>query len=386
MKQFNHKILGAIAVLFLVSACSSPEKKNEIGEPNNSILEAGLLQSGESYTMKIDSVGDVDWYAVPVSGKGYLDVSTKNVPKGLNLVIRFAEKQEWEQKKVKWRTSELGLPATIPIYEADTVYFRIKDKFNKNASDEEIVFKPEFIEEFDQYEPNNVSDSAKMVTTGEVIKSTFYPTSDIDWFRTTVDSSGYLMLQARSVPKNINVHVRFAKKPDAFSKIDYISSGMDLPAAIQVTDPGDYYFYLKDKFNAEMSKDMAEWKIDFIPEMDTTEPNNNFDQAYLLAIDDTVKIAIFPVGDHDYFTLTPDANSTIRIATKHPKNLRPEIQLYVEKDFERKPIGKWQELPTTLEVEAGQKYYIRLHSKLNNSYSQEPVLFSVSRIEGKSDK
>ena len=389
MKKITFQTLGVLAISLMVVACNSPKSngdKKGVGEPNNSILEAGLLASGTSYDMKIDSIGDVDWFALPVSGQGYLNVSTKNIPEAMNLVVRFSEKEEWKQTKEKWITGELGLPATIPVYKADTIYFMIKDKYHANASEEDIAFKAEFIEEFDSYEPNNEPDSAKMVTTGEVIESAFYPTSDIDWFKTKVDSSGYLMVQARSVPENIQVETRFAKKPDEFSSAEYISNGLGLPAAIQVTEPGEYYFYLKDKYNSNMSKDMAEWKVDFITEMDTTEPNNNFDQAYRLAVNDTVQIAIFPQGDNDYFTLTPELNSTLRIATKHPQDFRPEIQLYEEIDFEQIPIGKWQALPINIEVEANQKYYIQLHNKYDDAYSREPVLFSVSQISMKSSK
>src|SRR5699024_7327287 len=104
MKQFFQQITGVITILLFIAGCSSPkekDKKNNIGEPNNSILEAGLLDSGKPYQMKIDTVGDVDWFAVPVSGPGYLNLSTKNIPENLKLVVRFAEKQEWEQQKEK---------------------------------------------------------------------------------------------------------------------------------------------------------------------------------------------------------------------------------------------------------------------------------------------
>src|SRR5690606_23978656 len=123
----------------------------------------------------------------------------------LNFVVRFAKKEEWKTQKENWISGELGLPATIVVNEPDTIYFAFKDKYNKNASEEEIVFKAEFIEEFDEHEPNNDASNAKNVALGEVIKSTFFPTSDVDWFKTKVDSSGYLLVQARSIPKNISV-------------------------------------------------------------------------------------------------------------------------------------------------------------------------------------
>lgn len=389
MKKYVYQALGVHAISVMVVSCNSTNKsdgKSDIGEPNNSILEAGLLESGKSYDMKIDTIGDVDWFAIPVSGQGYLDVSAKNIPDGMNLVIRFSEKEEWEQTKEKWITGELSLPATIPVYKPDTIYFMLKDKYHATASEEDIAFRAEFIEEFDSYEPNNEAEDAQMVSTGEVVESAFFPTSDVDWFKTKVDSSGYLMIQARSIPDNIQVETRFAKRPDNFSDAAYISGGLNLPAAIQVTEPGEYYFYLKDRYNANMSQDMAEWKIDFITEIDTTEPNNSFDQAYRLAVNDTVKVAIFPQGDTDYFSLTPEFNSTLRIAAKYPKDLRPEVQLYKEEDFEQVPIGNWQELPLNIEVEANQKYYIRLHSRHDSNASREPVLFSVSQISKKTSE
>ncbi|QAA81524.1 hypothetical protein EI546_07205 [Aequorivita sp. H23M31] len=383
MKIFSNHILYAASLFFLIAACSSPKEKNDIGEPNNSILEAGLLKSGESYSMKIDSIGDIDWFAVPVSGQGYLDVSARNIPDNLNFVVRFANKEEWKSQKENWISGELGLPATIIVSKPDTIYFAFKDKYNKNFSEEEIVFKAEFIEEFDEHEPNNEADGATSVSTGEIVKSIFYPTTDVDWFKTQVDSSGYLMVQARQVPENINVEVRFAKKADEFGKVEYISGGMGLPASIQVNTPGDYYIQLKDKYNKEMSRDMAEWKVDFIKEMDKTEPNNNFKEAYNLTINDTVQIAIFPQGDKDYFTFTPKANSTLRIAVGFPADFRAEFQLYEEVDFEQKPIDKWKTLPAKIEVKANQKYYIQLQTKYDKAFSPEPSKFSVSRIDGR---
>src|SRR5690625_414325 len=389
MKKYVYQALGVLAISVMVVSCNSTNKsdgKSDIGEPNNSILEAGLLESGKSYDMKIDTIGDVDWFAIPVSGQGYLDVSAKNIPDGMNLVIRFSEKEEWEQTKEKWITGELSLPATIPVYKPDTIYFMLKDKYHATASEEDIAFRAEFIEEFDSYEPNNEAENAQMVSTGEVVESAFFPTSDVDWFKTKVDSSGYLMIQARSIPDNIQVETRFAKRPDDFSDAAYISGGLNLPAAIQVTEPGEYYFYLKDRYNANMSRDMAEWKIDFITEIDTTEPNNSFNQAYRLAVNDTVKVAIFPQGDTDYFSLTPEFNSTLRIAAKYPKDLRPEIQLYKEEHVEQVPIRNRHELPLNIEVEANQKYYIRLHSRHHSNASREPVLFSVSQNSKKTSE
>src|SRR5699024_4667640 len=121
MRDCLKQLAGVVAVIGLAVACSS--SGGDIGEPNNSILESGMLESGKSYTMKIDSVGDIDWYSVPVPGQGYLNISTKTVPDNLNLRLRFAEKQEWEPEKQKWTTGWSDIPKTIAVLDPDTLYF-----------------------------------------------------------------------------------------------------------------------------------------------------------------------------------------------------------------------------------------------------------------------
>ncbi|HLR24361.1 MAG TPA: hypothetical protein VK112_00750 [Fodinibius sp.] len=60
---------------------------------------------------------------------------------------------------------------------------------------------------------------------------------------------------------------------------------------------------------------------------DIGEPNNSFEEAYLVSIGDTVKAAILPKGDEDYFTLTPDSKLSVRLAVQHPDNIKPELKL-----------------------------------------------------------
>jgi len=380
MRDCLKQLAGVVAVIGLAVACSS--SGGDIGEPNNSILESGMLESGKSYTMKIDSVGDIDWYSVPVPGQGYLNISTKTVPDNLNLQLRFAEKQEWEPEKQKWMTGWSDIPKTIAVLDPDTLYFVIADNYNDEASDEEVEFKTEFIEEFDEYEPNDEPDNAVSVSSGEVMETAFFPKTDVDWFKIKVEELGYLMLQARSVPDDITVNARYAKRKDAFGKAEYISGWQKLPAGIQVTEEGEYYFTLVDDYNDAMSREKAVWKIDYIAEVDSTEPNNSFEEAYSVSIGDTVKAAIFPKGDEDYFTLTPDSKLTIRLAAQHPDNIKPEVKLYVIEDFEEKAIGSWEKLPTQLQLERDRKYYFVLVDDYNDEYSMEPVTLRIFEVEG----
>ncbi len=368
-------LMGLIVLVSLLTACASPKKENQkkFGEPNNSILSASLLKSGKGYTMKIDSIGDVDWYALPVSGSGYVRITTKTVPENLNLEVRFAEKQAWEPEKQKWLSDWERIPKTIGVADRDTLYFAIIDDWNDKASPEVIEFKADFIAEFSDNEPNNKPENAVTVKSGVVMETSFFPKTDIDWFKITVDSAGYLMIHARKVPEEIKINARYARQKSDFGKVECIKDWQKLPAGIQVTTPGTYYFSLLDDWNDAMSREKAEWKITYLPEMDTTEPNNSFKEAYPVSVGDTLKTAIFPKGDNDYFTLTPDSTFTLRLAVEKPENLGIDARLYVKDGFEVNTLGDWKGLPAKFELEGGKQYFLQIHDGWDDAYSQDPV-------------
>lgn len=369
--KFQCVIWCSFSLILFITACSSHKNdSNNIGEPNNTILEAGILESGKSYSMKIDSIGDVDWFGIPVEEPGYINIATKSAPDNLNLRVQFAYKQEWEKEKQKWLTNELTIPTTITVSQTDTLYFVISDRYHQNYSQDPIEFKVDFIEEFDKYEPNDEPENAHEVKSGEVIQSVFFPATDKDWFKIQVDSSGYLMLSTQKIPESISLRTRFATRESDFSEIDYISSKEDIPFGIQVS-PGMYYFELSDRYHANQSREMTEWKVDFISEMDPTEPNNNFDEAFSVSVGDTVQAAIFPLGDKDVFVLNPVETETVRIGAKAPKNLDLYVCLYKENDFEIEKVSGWEPLPAKFDLEADNKYYIELIDRYNANYSRD---------------
>lgn len=380
MKSHQLSLLGGALMCSFVIGCSgSKNSDGHFGEPNNTILEANIIESGKAYSMKIDSVGDIDWYALPVNDSGYVRLSTKVVPENLTLNVRFAEKEEWQAQKEKWLSSWMKVPATIAVSGIDTLYFAIIDDYNDAFSDEEFEFKVDFIKEFDKYESNDEADLAREVKAGETIQSYFFPESDQDWFKITVDTAGYLMLRSRKVPDDIGINVRYASRASDFDKPDFISGWMSLPAGLHVTQAGTYYFVLIDDYNDAMSEDAAEWRMDFLPEMDVTEPNNSIEEAYEIAIGETVTSRIFPMGDVDFFIFNSDSKQTILVSGKAPSDLTLNVRLHVQNDLETEKVGGWRELPVKLDLEAGKTYYLELIDDYNDAYSEEPVSIMIQK-------
>ena len=102
--------------------------------------------------MKIDTIGDIDWFAIPVPGQGYLNVVQEHSRRYEFGSPIFRRKRNGKQTKEKWITGELGLPATIPVYEADTIYFMLKDNIMQKHRKRPLLLK-RILEEFDPYEP-----------------------------------------------------------------------------------------------------------------------------------------------------------------------------------------------------------------------------------------
>lgn len=380
MKSHQLSFLGGALMCALAIGCSdSKSSEKNVGEPNNTILQAGLIETGKAYSMKIDSVGDIDWYAVPIVDSGYVTISTKTVPDNLTLNVRFAEKEEWQAQKEKWLSPWMNVPTTITVEGIDTLYFAIIDDYNDAFSDEAFEFKVDFIKEFDKYEPNDTPELAHDVKPGESVQSYFFPNSDQDWFKIDVDTTGYLMLRSRKVPEGININARFGWKESEFDEIEYISQWQNLPAGLQVSKAGTYYFVLSDDYNDAMSEDPAEWKIDFVSEMDATEPNNSFDQAHVVKIGDTIRSAIYPLGDVDFFTFNSDKKQTIRINGNAPQGITPNIRLHVMEDMKPKIVQNWAEIPLKVELEANTPYYLELIDDYNDAYSEEPVVLILSK-------
>lgn len=372
----------SLSSLLLISCANDKNSRSSgAGEPNNSILTAATVEAGKSFQMKIDSVGDVDWFALPVKDSGYVEVASKNVPDNLKLNIRFAQREEWNSQKEKWLSNWMNLPIAIPISGIDTLYFAIVDDYNDAFSEDSFEIKADFIDEFDKYEPNDTPEQAREIKTGEIVESAFFPKSDRDWFKIKVDSAGYLMLKARKVPEEININVRYSYKASEFDKVEPIEGWKSLPAGIHVGKPGMYYIELVDDYNDAMSREFAEWKLDYIPQMDITEPNNSIEEAHAVNIGDTVEHYIFPVKDVDFFTFTTATDQKIQIMAKTPAGININVRLHVEQDMKTSPEGSWKSLPTTFELRAGKKYFLEVVDDYNDAYSEEAIKLTIQKAE-----
>ncbi len=377
MKKIN-LVLGVLVFLFVACGSGSDSKsegKAESHEPNNTIEEATAVEIGNEFGLKIDESGDVDWYKVEVKEQGYLQALAKGVPEDLDIQVRFAKYDEWGDEKEDFITSFEEMPATIQILEEGTYYVMVAERWGEKSSDEEFTLKIDFIKEIDSYEPNSDALLAQEIEFGKEYKSAIFPAKDEDWFKVSVEEQGYIEVKSKDVDEEIELSVYFAQFDEYNEEpVEVLKSIAVIPQTIAVTEPGEYYVVLADRWGGKMSKNIFTWLVNFIPEMDEYEPNNNETNAKEITGNETVNMAIFPLGDIDLFKFSPSAAGTLIIEGKNFGNIEVAGTIFVlDEDNELDDI-ETIDIPGKFEIEeAGKNYYIGIKDRWDGNASPDMI-------------
>jgi uncharacterized protein (UPF0248 family) len=382
MKKFNLSFLLVLLVLCVSCGSDTQKKDNLSTEPNDKIDEANSIEPDVEFDMKIHPKEDQDWYKIIIPGPGYLKLVSKNIPEDLDVQVRFARYDEWGEKKEVFLTNFLTLPAAVAFEEKDTCYALLADRWNENASETPFTLKFEFIEEFDEHEPNNDVEAAKAIELDEGYKSAIFPKKDEDWFKFTTTEQGYIRVMCKENPEDLDLAVLFAVY-DEFDGTEVIKNKKALPQSIALPQPGEYYMKLCDRWHEKASEQLFTWKPDFIPEMDTCEPNNEYADAKLIEADDTVKLAIFPKDDLDMFKFIPESPGMLKIKSEKTGDVNVSASIYKLNEDELEELQGLKELPVKYDVvETGMDYYIVIRDRWKEEESPEPFDVMFEYTEG----
>ncbi len=382
MFKQNRSILFLLIIVLTVtifnSGCGGGGASKE-KEPNNSIDLANEIAIGKPFSIKISPVKDIDWFKVDLTEQGYLKIQASQVPEGLVLEVGYALFQEWEGSKVKWLKKWCKLPNALFIPEAGTYYFAIIDNHHDKESKEPIQIKVDFIPEFDAGEPNNSPEVATAIEFGTTVKPVIFPTGDRDWYKVKVEKQGYLLVKSKDVPQGITPVIYYAIYDEwADPKIQKIRDWQKLPDACAVTEPGEYYIPLHDDYNDKSSETPFSFLVEFLDEMDINEPNNDFKTAKSVSRGDTLKLAIFPQGDNDYYKIKIDKANKLKLMAKDYTGITPVIRLYTLNANDKLDVASgWKELPAEVDVILGTEYYLLICDDYNDKGSQQVFEFRI---------
>lgn len=374
MKKGN--LLYVLFVFVLVACGSGKDKSSDTSksiEPNDKIKEANKVKLGDVIKMSIDEKGDVDWYKVEVTEPGYLQVSTNDLPKNLELVVRFAKYSEWGGSKEVYLTDFSETPCAVSVVDTGTYYILVADQWNQNFSEEELSLKIDFIKEFDEFEPNNDPISAQGVEFGKEYKSAIFPKDDEDWFSVKTLEQGYLEVKAKGVDENFELAISLAQIDEyAENPLIFIKEHISLPSGFAVVEPGKYYIAFSEIWHSAESQTLFNWVVNFIPEMDVNEPNDTKENAKEITGNETINLAIFPLGDIDMFKFSPQKKASLKIKGKDFGNIEAAVVIHkLDDNGELEQISSFK-IPGEFDIpEAGKDYYITIMDDWTNNSSPE---------------
>ena len=140
-------------------------------EPNNAPEQAKSVEIGTDLKIAVYPVLDQDWLKVKVEKQGYLIVKSKNVPEGITPEVKYFVFDEWADPKVKTIRDWKRLPDACFVSEVGEYFILAHDNHDNEASETPYDLKIEFLDEMDQYEPND--DFKKAISLG-ICKINFY--------------------------------------------------------------------------------------------------------------------------------------------------------------------------------------------------------------------
>lgn len=374
MKKFCCMLILTAVVFLMIDGCGGAGGGSD-KEPNNSIEEAVEINLDETFPITINPKGDVDWFKVELPEQGYFKVQVGECPEELELEVSFALYKEWEGEKEDRIRGWNRLPDAVPVTEAGTYYFAIKDNYDDASSKKAAQIKTTFLKEFDPYEPNNTPEEAKSVEIGSVVNPAIYPVGDVDWLKVNLDEQGYLVLKSNNVPEAIVPEVSYMIYDEwADSKVEELRGWKRFPDACFIPDSGEYLIKLHDDYDDAASEKQFDLKIEFLEEMDKAEPNDKFNNAKAINRGDTLTLAIFPEGDKDYYKIKTSEGKSLKFLAKDFSKVVPEIKLMVldEEDPNKlKEASEWKRTPADFEVEANKEYFVLLHDDYDDEGSPE---------------
>jgi hypothetical protein len=385
MKTKNVSLIIFVTLLFFIVSCSKSAIKDMDNEPNNKVTEAvPLVLDTISFITHIQENGDFDWFKIEIPEKGYYKLSAPKIPEGLKIQIKFAKYNTEESNKEKNISDWLDLPAIYHFSEKGTYFYVLHDDFDDASSEEDIVLKPKFIPEFDDYEMNDDINTAKELNFDQNYVFYLYPASDFDWFKMKLNGKkGYLKTSIDKTYEGVNLQVKFAKKnPDENNYIT-IKDWHEFPVSLALPETDEIYLSIHDDFEDAYSENPYTLKLQYLPEMDSNEPNNDFKSAKNVSAGDTLELAIYPKDDFDWFKLSVAKGDSLKfIVHDVAEPVHPQIRIYTYNEDENnlKTFRDWQDFPFATTM-TDTSYYFSIHDDFEDARSEKTFKLIIKKVE-----
>ncbi|MGA9098327.1 MAG: hypothetical protein WB392_05280, partial [Methanotrichaceae archaeon] len=185
------------------------------GQSSNNVPGDALrLQPGQAVQDTISESGETNYFLLPVDTSGIVSISVDGVPGDMKPRIHVTNEYTglWTSSaEVADKTAtNAGDSLTLEkdVSGPSGYWIAISDADGK-VHNAPYSLKVDFKPATDAYEPNNLPGEATIVKPNQVIKAYICPSSDLDYYRLDINTSGILVLKVDNVPTDMRprVHV-----------------------------------------------------------------------------------------------------------------------------------------------------------------------------------
>jgi hypothetical protein len=169
------------------------------------------------------------------------------------------------------------------------------------------------IDGVDTTEYNDKSPFASSIAIGSTVATKIIPKSDVDFFKFELKKSTITKIQISNIPSNLSIVVTLYDEEFVEIINTAYSINQDSIVIGRSLQAGTYYIRLRSQYS-EYSSDKPFMLNVSQYTVDTTEYNNGISSASNISLEAPVKANIWPVGDNDYYGISLNDTSTVKVS------------------------------------------------------------------------
>lgn len=309
-------------------------------ENNGKISAADNIGVNTEYTGSILNNDDIDYYKFTIDDDGYLAINlqhdTIDSSSSYWKAIIYKEDGETVMMNADFVGSKPNVTSTATGLEAGTYYLKIISSSNQSSMD--YIFNIKYTADPNfETELNNT-----MMTSDEIKLDTDYKgiisdSSDIDWYKFTVDKEGYLNLDFKhdtidSTSSYWSAYIYEEDGTTLVNSMSFVGNKALTSSSSMALTKGNYYIKftncsyntsnLEYTFNLAMTES-TEWE---------TEDNDTKSKANAVELNTVSNASLMNESDVDWFKFTLDEQSVMNLEFGHEmfenSNVYWDIYLY----------------------------------------------------------
>lgn len=301
----------------------------EEAEYNNDHTRANPVPLQTWISGRIHPAGDVDFYKIHISTRGYLTVLLDGVPATMRGAVNLYDEAggnmyqyAMASNKGEWVSHEL-------FVEPGWYHIRVHDRDNLGHEGTYGVFF-DFIPTLDRYEPNDLLSRATPLEIQTDISDAYISRpQDTDWYQVSLPSPGRLTVRLTDMPHGMRGAIMiFDVNGDyTYESAQANNDGEDVFRDYDVAVPGTWFIRIHDR-DSQAHTDPYTLTTRFTQVKDGYEPNNTIGSAALMD-QSPVSAFIFPKGDEDWYKVFAEEGATLTLSlTRVPAAMRASIMVY----------------------------------------------------------